>query len=136
MTPYFIGKILELPVTATQDYSLFYILNQYSIDLWKFQIAEIMKHRGLASFIVHPDYIVESRARNTYTSLLSYLAELRSEGKIWIALAREVNQWWRARSQMKLVRQGNNWAIEGPDKDKARVAYAAMDGNGLVYELA
>ena len=136
VTPYFIGKILELPVTATQDYSLFYILNQYSIDLWKFQIAEIMKHRGLASFIVHPDYIVESRARNTYTSLLSYLAELRSEGKIWIALAREVNQWWRARSQMKLVRQGNNWAIEGPDKDKARVAYAAMDGNGLVYELA
>jgi len=37
---------------------------------------------------------------------------------------------------MKLVRQGNSWAIEGPDKDKARVAYAAMDGNRLVYELA
>jgi hypothetical protein len=95
-----------------------------------------MKHRGLASFIVHPDYIVESRPRNTYISLLSYLADLRSEGKTWIALAREVNQWWRARSQMKLVRQGNCWAIEGPDKDRARVAYAAMDGNGLVYELA
>jgi hypothetical protein len=133
--PYFIGKILELPVTTTQDYSLFHILNQYSIDLWKFQIAEIMKHRGLASFIVHPDYIVESRARDTYISLLSYLAELRSEGKVWIALPREVDQWWRARSQMKLVRQGNSWAIEGPDKDKARIAYAAMDGDRLVYEL-
>jgi hypothetical protein len=136
VTPYFIGNILELPVTTTQDYSLFYLLDQHSIDLWKYQIAEIMKHRGLASFIVHPDYIVKSRERNIYISLLSYLAELRSEGKIWIALAREVNQWWRARSQMKLVRQGNGWAIEGPDKDKARVAYAAVDSNRLVYEFA
>lgn len=135
MMPYFIGKVLELPVTTTQDYSLFHIFNQHSIDLWKFQIAEIKKHRGLASFIVHPDYIVEPRARNTYISLLRYLAELRSEGKMWIALARDVTQWWRARSQMKLVRQGHNWVIEGPDKDKARVAYAALDGNRLVYEL-
>src|SRR6266478_2725695 len=132
--PYFIGKILELPVTTTQDYSLFYILNQYSIDLWKSQIAEIMKHRGLASFIVHPDYIVESRARNTYISLLSYLIDLRSEGKIWIGLPREVNQWWRARSQMKLVRQGREWVIEGPEKDKARVAYAVLDGDRLAYK--
>ena len=132
--PYFIGKILELPVTTTQDYSLFYILNQYSIHLWKSQIAEIMEKHGLASFIVHPDYIVESRTRDTYKSLLAYLAELRSEGKIWIALPREVNEWWRARSQMKLVRQGNNWVIEGPEKDKARIAYAVLDGDRLTYE--
>jgi len=134
--PYFIGKILELPVTATQDYSLFYILNQYSIDHWKRQIAQIMEKHGVANFIVHPDYILEPRTRNTFKSLLAYLADLRSRGKTWIALPREVNQWWRARTQMKLVRQGNSWAIEGPDKDKARVAYAAMDGNRLVYELA
>ena len=36
--PYFVGKILELPVTTTQDYTLFNILNDYSIDLWKKQI--------------------------------------------------------------------------------------------------
>src|SRR6266481_4813659 len=134
--PYFIGKILELPVTATQDYSLFHILDQYSIDHWKRQIAQIMEKHGLASFIVHPDYVVEQRARDTYKSLLAFLADLRLEGETWIALPREVDQWWRARSQMKLVRQGNSGAIEGPDKDKARVAYAAMDGNRLVYELA
>ena len=28
--PYFIGRILELPVTTTQDYTLFHILNQRS----------------------------------------------------------------------------------------------------------
>ena len=31
--PYFLGEILELPVTTVQDYTLFYILNDYSINL-------------------------------------------------------------------------------------------------------
>ncbi len=35
--PYFVGKILEIPLTTSQDYSLFQILNDYSIDLWKKQ---------------------------------------------------------------------------------------------------
>jgi len=133
--PYFIGKILELPVTTTQDYSLFHILNDYSIDLWKRQIALIIEKHGLASFIVHPDYVLEPRAQEVYKALLAYLADLRSKGKIWIALPREVNEWWRARSQMKLVRQGNNWIIEGREKDKARIAYAVLDGDRLVYKL-
>lgn len=133
--PFFIGEILELPVTTTQDYSLFHVLNQYSTDLWKRQIAGIMEKHGLASFIVHPDYLMEPRARDTYKSLLVYLANLRSEGKIWIALPREVNQWWRARSQMKLLYRENNWVIEGPEAHKARIAYAILDGDRLAYEL-
>ena len=131
--PFFVGKILELPVTTIQDYSLFHILNQYSTDLWKRQVARIMEAHGLASFIVHPDYLIEARARDTYKSLLAYLDNLRSEGQMWLALPREVNDWWRARSQMKLVRQGNNWVIEGPENDRARVAYAVLDGGRLAY---
>ncbi len=133
--PYFIGNILELPVTTTQDYSLFHILKQYSIDHWKRQIAQIVENHGLASFIVHPDYVLESRTRDTYKSLLTYLVDLRSKGKIWVALPREVNQWWRERSQMKLARQGNSWVIEGPGRDRARVAYAVLEGGGLAYEI-
>ena len=40
--PYFIGDILELPLTTTQDYSLFHILGDYSIALWKQQIELIL----------------------------------------------------------------------------------------------
>ena len=36
--PYFLGDILEIPVTTVQDYTLFSILDDYSIDLWKRQI--------------------------------------------------------------------------------------------------
>ena len=94
-----------------------------------------MEAHGLASFIVHPDYLIEARARDTYKSLLAFLENLRSEGKVWLALPREVNEWWRARSQMKLVCQGNNWVIEGPQNDRARVAYAVLEGGRLAYVL-
>jgi len=30
-------------------------------------------------FIVHPDYIIENRARDTYQTLLEYIARMRSE---------------------------------------------------------
>jgi hypothetical protein len=132
--PYFIGKMLELPVTTVQDYSLFHILGQYSIDLWERQLALIIGQHGLASFIVHPDYIIELRAQRIYEALLSYLASLRSLKKMWITLPREVNRWWRARSQMQLVRLENDWIVEGPEKERARVAYAVLRDGRLVYE--
>ena len=91
--PYFIGRILEIPVTTTQDYTLFHILNQRSIDLWKTQIDLILKKNGLASFIVHPDYIIEQETRSIYKQLLSHLTELRSRSDVWFALPGEINSW-------------------------------------------
>jgi hypothetical protein len=127
--------MLELPVTTTQDYCLFHILNQYSIDLWKRQIALIIEKHGLANFIVHPDYVFEPRALDTYKALLAYLAELRAESKMWIARPGEVNDWWRQRSQMRLICNGDGWEIEGPGKERARIAYASLEGNQLVYRV-
>jgi hypothetical protein len=133
--PYFIGKILEIPLTTCQDYSLFQILNDYSIDLWKQQIALIRKRNGLISFIAHPDYLMNSQARRVYESLLAYLRQIVEHDKLWMALPGEVDQWWRARSQMKLVPSGDTWKIEGPDCDRARVAYATLDGDGIKYSV-
>jgi hypothetical protein len=133
--PFFIGKILELPLTATQDYSLFNILNDYSIDLWKRQIALITEKHGLVSFIVHPDYLIKKRARATYQALLGYLAELRADRRLWIALPREVDQWWRERHEMKLVRDGNSWRIEGKGKERARLAFATLVGDELTFSV-
>ena len=71
--PYFVGDLLEIPVTTTQDYMLFHLLGDYSLDLWKAQIREILEKNGLVSFIVHPDYVVEQKAMHVYRDLLSYL---------------------------------------------------------------
>jgi predicted ATP-grasp superfamily ATP-dependent carboligase/cation diffusion facilitator CzcD-associated flavoprotein CzcO len=134
--PYFVGKIAELPLTAAQDYSLFHILNDYSITLWKQQIELLARRNGLISFITHPDYLIEQRARDVYKQLLDYLRLLISSAKIWAALPGEVNQWWRSRSQMKLVPRGDDWEIVGAGKERARLAYAVLDGGRLKYELA
>ena len=133
--PFFIGKILELPLTTTQDYSLFHIVKSYSIDLWKQQITSITEKHGLASFIVHPDYIIEKRARATYRALLEYLARVREEWKTWIALPGEVDRWWRERSQMIVIPDSGGWRVEGKGSERARVAYAELDGDEVLYSI-
>lgn len=134
--PFFIGRMLEIPVTTTQDYSLFHILNDYSIRLWKQQISLIRENHGLISFIIHPDYIIAKAARNVYAELLQYLSELRSNGETWIALPRDVNAWWRLRNELTLVKEGGSWHIKGQGSERARVAYAVLAGDTLTYELA
>ena len=133
--PYFIGDVLELPLTTTQDYSLYYILEDYSIELWKRQISLIMEKCGLISFNIHPDYVIGRRARNLYTALLRHLAQFRSDAKIWFALPGDVDTWWRERSRLKLSRYGNAWQIEGPGKERARIAYASLEKDHLVYAV-
>jgi hypothetical protein len=133
--PYFIGDILELPVTTTQDHSLFHILKDYSIDLWRKQIGLILKQHGLISFIVHPDYIIGAREQAAYRSLLAELSKLRSEKNVWIAQPNEVNRWWRARAAMKLVCSGGQWSVEGPGRERARVAFASIAGNDIRYAI-
>jgi hypothetical protein len=135
LMPFFIGRILELPLTTIQDYSLFHILNDYSIDLWKHQLASITEQHGLASFIVHPDYIIAKQPRTTYQALLEHLAQLREEGRTWITLPREVNRWWRERSQMKVVSDGSRWRIEGTGKERARLAFATLVGDTLAFTV-
>ena len=99
--PYFVGNIVELPLTLAQDYSLFHILDDYSIDLWKQQLALIRGQNGLMSFIVHPDYVIERRARRVYESLLDYL---------------ETNR--RARTHMGCPSRGGRPLVEGEEPDE------------------
>lgn len=134
--PYFIGKMVELPLTTVQDYSLFYILNNHSIDLWKTQVDQIRKHNGLISFIAHPDYLIDRSNRFVFETLLEYLQKMISSDGLWAPLPGEVDKWWRARSQMKIVRRGNEWEIEGSQKEDARLAYAVLDGERVIYEMS
>jgi hypothetical protein len=133
--PYFIGDILEIPVTTIQDYTLFHILNDYSIQIWKRQTKIITSKSGLMSFIVHPDYVIESRARGIYKELLQHLVDLRERESVWVTTPSEVNRWWRQRAQMRLVSTPEGWVIENPGDGRARISYASLDGERLVYEM-
>jgi hypothetical protein len=133
--PFFIGEILELPLTTTQDYSLFHILKDYSIRLWEEQISLIREKHGLISFNVHPDCVINQSARRVYAELLQRLSRLREDGQTWICLPNEVAAWWRLRNKMNLVNVGGSWSIEGEGRERARLAYAVLVDNSLTYEL-
>ena len=131
--PYFVGKMLELPVTTTQDYSLFNYLRTFSINLWKQQIDLILEQNGLISFIVHPDYIMGDREIRVYRELLAHLTQLRTRENVWLAAPGEIDRWWRQRSEMKLVSDGDGWRIEGAGSERARVAYASEKDGKLAF---
>ena len=136
VTPYFVGQLLELPLTTVQDHGLFHILGEHSIDLWKQQIEIISAHHGLISFIIHPDYIVRASERGFYQELLEFISHRREGGDIWVALPGEINRWWRERSQMRLVREGERWQIRGQGSERARLAYASLVNGKLKYRVA
>jgi len=133
--PYFIGNIVELPLTTTQDYSLLHILRDFTNELWNNQLKLVTDRHGLASFITHPDYLDTQPAQRAYRALLDRLSALRDAGRCWLPLPGEVERWWRQRHEMRLVRVGDAWRIEGPGSDRARIAYAELAGDGVVYSV-
>jgi hypothetical protein len=132
--PYFVGKILELPVTTTQDYSVFHILGDYSTKLWERQIEMIMEKHGLISVIAHPDYLAGEREKSLYEALLGHLTQLRASRQLWIATPGEVNRWWRQRAEMEIVEVNGKLQIEGPGKERAQIAYATECDGRLEFD--
>jgi hypothetical protein len=133
--PYFVGDILEIPLTTIQDYALFHLLNEYSLDLWKAQTDLIMNKNGLVSFIVHPDYIIEKRAQDIYRDLLAFLRQQGQEKRIWFAVPGEIDNWWRSRSKLRLVDHNGKWQIEGAGAERAKLAFAKVVGDRIEYEV-
>ncbi len=132
--PFFIRHILELPLTTTQDYSLFYMLKTSSISLWKKQAASILNCNGLISFNSHPDYLFQDGNWESYVELLVYLARLQSTRRVWLTTPGEVNRWWRRRNCMRLVAGGTGYQIEGPGCDQAEIAYAVLRDDEVRFE--
>ncbi len=134
--PYFVGNLLELPVTMTQDYTLFNILNDYSTRLWEQQTDLILEKHGLINVIIHPDYITGPRERAVYEALLGHLIDLRQKQNVWITTPGEVNRWWRQRAEMTIVEEDGLLRIAGAGNERASIAYATERDGQLVYSRA
>ena len=134
--PYFLpGGMTELPLTTTEDYTLFHVLNDFSMTLWKRQLSTILEAHGLITILVHPDYVLTKKPQDLYKELLEEVCRLRTDRGVWVTLPREVDCWWRQRSAMNLVGDGTTWRIEGDQSERAKVAHACLDGDRLVYEI-
>jgi peptidoglycan/xylan/chitin deacetylase (PgdA/CDA1 family) len=113
--PYFLGDMVELPITLVQDHTLFEILHEHDIRLWRDKARWVARHGGLVTVLVHPDYLLTDERLRGYDQLLSFLAAL--EGG-WHALPRDVAAWWRRRAELDAA------LGRGEELDEARLAAA------------
>ncbi len=117
--PFFLGNLVELPVTLAQDHTLFVILKKNDIKIWKQKIDWIEKKNGVALVIVHPDYF-DKKVEKYYMELLDYVS---NKENYWHALPILICDWWRRRDRASLVRDAaGNWTISG-DVSNASIQY-------------
>ena len=92
---------VELPYTLPQDFTLFIILKEKSIDIWLKKLNWIATHGGMALLNAHPDYMsfsgkkqLEEYPADFYRGFLEYVRE-RYSGKFWHVLPKEMARFWR-----------------------------------------
>jgi hypothetical protein len=87
----------ELPYTLPQDFTIFVLMRQKTIDVWKNKLQWIAKKGGMALLNTHPDYMkfstqklrIEEYPVEYYRRFLQYVKS-RFQYQYWHALPREI----------------------------------------------
>lgn len=88
---------VELPYTLVQDFTLFVLMKEHSIDIWKQKLDWIAKSGGMVLVNTHPDYInfngmkssIEEYPAEYYEELLTYIKN-KYDGQYWHVLPKEI----------------------------------------------
>jgi len=96
------GGYVEMPYTLPQDSTMFLVLQETSIDIWKRKLDWIVQRGGMALVNVHPDYLgfdAEKLAATEYPvahyqQFLQYIKD-NYAGQYSNQLPREVATWYR-----------------------------------------
>jgi peptidoglycan/xylan/chitin deacetylase (PgdA/CDA1 family) len=131
--PYFIGSLLELPMTMPQDHTLFEILGHKDIDLWIRKSDWIAEQGGMVLINVHPDYMNSPERLKLYEE---FLRHMKGKQGMWHGLPREVARWWRDRTESTLVRKNDTFVVEGPAAGTASVLKTRLENGMLVDTIA
>jgi peptidoglycan/xylan/chitin deacetylase (PgdA/CDA1 family) len=124
--PYFIGDMVELPLTMPQDHTLFEILNHRDIRIWREKVMWIAAQGGLVVLNVHPDYMMDDTRFALYEEFLHFM---KAQSGMWHVLPREISRWWRDRNRSMVRDNGIGLIIEGPAAGRASIVrHVLRDG--------
>lgn len=91
---------VELPYTLPQDSTLYLLLREQNINIWKQKADWVAENGGCILFITHPDYMnldnnpVENEYPVAfYTDFLKYIISTY-KGKYWPVLPKELSKFW------------------------------------------
>lgn len=91
--PFIAGKFVELPYTLPQDHTLFIVLKQENISVWKTKTEWISRNKGIVLMLTHPDYLLNKKFLKLYEEMLDYLNNFRNNA--WYCLPRELSKYWK-----------------------------------------
>jgi peptidoglycan/xylan/chitin deacetylase (PgdA/CDA1 family) len=93
---------IELPYTLPQDFTLFILLEERNIDIWKNKLDWLARNGGMALLITHPDYMnfdgkkleIEEYPARYYEEFLQYIID-NYEGLCWNVLPKDIALFWK-----------------------------------------
>jgi len=93
---------IELPYTLPQDFSLFILMQNKNIDIWKQKMDWVVERGGMVLINTHPDYMefngnksVEGYPSQYYEEFLKYILVTYPD-QYWHALPRDVARFWKS----------------------------------------
>ena len=92
---------IELPYTLPQDFTLFVLMQNKDINIWKQKLDWVAEKGGMALLNTHPDYMnfndskqgSENYPAKLYYDFLTYAQE-KYQNHYWQALPSEVAEFW------------------------------------------
>ena len=120
--PFFNGDTVELPITLTQDHTLFDLLGHRDATLWIEKARFLRQRGGMALVLTHSDYVGNPYLLDSYRRLLDEFAD---DSTAWKALPRDVSAWWRRRADSILEEVDGEWTVVGPAKREAKVEFGS-----------
>jgi hypothetical protein len=92
---------VELPYTLAQDFTLFVLMKEKTIDIWKQKLDWIVEVGGMALINTHPDYMnfgdsglrFEEYSVEYYIEFLRYIKERYNE-QYWHGLPKDMADFW------------------------------------------
>jgi hypothetical protein len=108
------GGYVELPYTLPQDFTVFILMQETGIAIWKKKLNWIAEHGGMALLIVHPDYMFFGKGKPAideyhsalYAEFLEYVISA-FKGCYWNVLAKDLANFCCEYYPQSPVRQGS-----------------------------
>lgn len=92
---------VELPYTLPQDFTLYVVMKEKTIDIWKCKLDWIAEQGGMALINTHPDYmnfdgndlVLEEYPAQYYEEFLQHIKK-RHRGEFYHALPKDIFRLW------------------------------------------
>lgn len=122
--PFPADGLVELPITLSQDHTLFGLLRQTGPEMWLTKLRRIEDAHGMACVLTHPDpatgYVGLPENWACYRDLLDAIVGSGA----WTPLPRDLARWWRTRAATPPARMES---VEG-----ASLATATLEPSGRI----